>query len=219
MPVLVRVHLEGHPLLDGVVARDDALDGGVEVLALGLGEEPDVTEVDPEQRHPGPRDSSAPRRIVPSPPSTHDELAPGAHRVGSVARVDGRGGLHPGDLGQGGADELVGGRARRRRMPEAGGDVGGQLLRLPAGVGHEEDAARRGRHRRPPVVSVVISRTSARTRSWLIVSDGSDRAHNRYSVLPVVPLIGLVRMPCTCRPWVPTASTTASTARCGRGRT
>src|SRR5690606_21614295 len=35
-------------LLDLVVAGPDALDGGAEVLALGLGEEPDVAEVDAE---------------------------------------------------------------------------------------------------------------------------------------------------------------------------
>ena len=76
VPVLAGAHLEGHPLLDGVVPRDDPFDGGVEVLALGLGQEADVTEVDPEQRHPDPRDSSAPRRIVPSPPSTQTARSP-----------------------------------------------------------------------------------------------------------------------------------------------
>ena len=43
-------HIEGHPLLDRVVAGHDPLDGGAEVLALGLGQEADVAEVDPEQR-------------------------------------------------------------------------------------------------------------------------------------------------------------------------
>ncbi len=48
-------HLEGHPLLDRVVAGADPLDGGVEVLLLRLGEEADVAEVHPQQGGPGAR--------------------------------------------------------------------------------------------------------------------------------------------------------------------
>src|SRR4051812_45896001 len=43
-------HVDGHPVLDRVGAGDHGLDGAVQVLRLGLGEEPDVPEVDAEQR-------------------------------------------------------------------------------------------------------------------------------------------------------------------------
>src|SRR5699024_12281782 len=44
-PAAGRHDAEGHPLLDTVVPIDDVLDGRVDVLALGLGEEADVPEV------------------------------------------------------------------------------------------------------------------------------------------------------------------------------
>ncbi|RYI99484.1 MAG: NAD kinase, partial [Actinomycetales bacterium] len=40
---LVDLHVDGEPVLGGVTAVDDRLDGGVEVLALGLGEDLDAT--------------------------------------------------------------------------------------------------------------------------------------------------------------------------------
>ena len=46
-------HVERQPLLAGVAALDDRLDHGLDVLALGLGEEADVAEVDAEQRRAG----------------------------------------------------------------------------------------------------------------------------------------------------------------------
>lgn len=50
-PCRLGVDVERHALLDGVVVARDVLDRGVEVVALGLGEETDVAEVDAEQRH------------------------------------------------------------------------------------------------------------------------------------------------------------------------
>jgi hypothetical protein len=44
-------HLQGHPLLDGVVPRDDALDRRPDVVGLGFGKESDAAEVHTEQRH------------------------------------------------------------------------------------------------------------------------------------------------------------------------
>ena len=128
--VLVGVYLERHPLLDGVVARDDALDGLVELLALGLGEEPDMTEVDPEQRDPRPAGQLGPPQDRAVATEHADELA--ARPPSRVRRrVGGRGRLHPGDRSQRRAVELVGGGADADTGgPEAGGDVGGELLRL-----------------------------------------------------------------------------------------
>ena len=51
--LLVDRHGEGHPLLDLVGPADDVVDRRRRVLALGLGEEADVAEVDAEQRHAG----------------------------------------------------------------------------------------------------------------------------------------------------------------------
>ncbi len=44
--------VEGEPVVGGVAAVDDRLDRGVDVVDLGLGEEADVPEVDPEHRRP-----------------------------------------------------------------------------------------------------------------------------------------------------------------------
>ena len=43
--------VEGHPVLDAVVPVQDPLDRLESVFFLRLGEEPDMTEVDPEQWH------------------------------------------------------------------------------------------------------------------------------------------------------------------------
>ena len=50
LAVVVHRDVEREPVLDGVAAVDDRLDGGVDVVALGLGEEADVAEVHPEHR-------------------------------------------------------------------------------------------------------------------------------------------------------------------------
>ena len=47
---ILHPHLQREPLFDGVVARDGAAHGVVHVVALDLGEEPDVAHVDAEHR-------------------------------------------------------------------------------------------------------------------------------------------------------------------------
>ena len=101
----------------------------------------------------------------------------------------------PSTRGERRVDEVLGRSAHADpRREQAAGHAGGELLRLraaergsPAGCGAtaswSSSSSRRCR--------VVTARTMSRTRSWLIVSDGSDRAHRRYSALPVAPATGL----------------------------
>ena len=145
--VLEGVHLEGHPLLDGVVARDDALDGGVEVFALGLGEEADVAEVDPEQGHAraaGELGAAQDRAVA----AEHaDQLAAGGAESGPSEASPAADASTPATAASGVSTSSSGGaQTPTPEAMQAGGDVGGQLLGLgPADVGDEQDAARRRR--------------------------------------------------------------------------
>ena len=142
-----------------------------------------------------------------------DQLAarrPLSRAVGGVA-VGRR--LDAGDAASGGSTSLVGRRADadarrdadgwRRRRPAAG-------LR-PADVGHEQDAARRlGRHRRPPLGAVRGGRAHGVGDP---VRGPCVRRHRARTTggtrcCPLVPLIGLAAMPCTCSPCSPAARAT-----------
>ena len=52
-PVAAHGHVDRHPLLDRVVPRHHPLDQVGQPVRFGLGEEPDVAEVRPDQRHRG----------------------------------------------------------------------------------------------------------------------------------------------------------------------
>ena len=187
------------------------LDGVVDVLALGLGEEPDVAEVDPEQRRaaaPGHLGAAQDRAVT----AEHaDQLAPlgggvpvvdqGHARV--LGQVDG-GGLVALD------DHLDAGRVQP--FDHGGGDVVGLLA---ARVGHEQDpATRRGAACGRCYLSSWCSphgRASFWSRLWSLACghgavtssaaltrashpiDCASRgvSHNRYSALPSPPSIGL----------------------------
>ena len=66
-------HVEGHPLLDVVVARDDPFDRLVEVGSLRLGQEPDFAQVDPQQRSVGAAGDLGPAQAVRPNPVVEDE--------------------------------------------------------------------------------------------------------------------------------------------------
>ena len=61
LPVGLRGHVDGEPLVDGVRVRDDLAYGPVDVADLRLGEEADLAEVDAEQRAPWPGGPAPPR--------------------------------------------------------------------------------------------------------------------------------------------------------------
>ena len=160
MAVLLGAHLEGHALLDGVVARDDPLDGGVEVLALGLGEEPDVAEVDPEQRHARTRGrarhraGSCRRRRARRPARSRSTPRRRGRR-----RTPRRRPRRPAGCPRG----RRAGRRPRRRPRAAGWRPRRRGAGRPAATGCVTRRMRRDgcRHRRPPLAGcVVVSRTS-----------------------------------------------------------
>jgi len=69
-------------LLDGVPPGDDGVDGGQQVLGLGLGQEADMAEVDPEYRRASGTGQLGAAQDRPVPAEHDDELA--ARRVGLV---------------------------------------------------------------------------------------------------------------------------------------
>ena len=116
--------VEGQPLLDLVSAADDLVDGGVEVVALGLGEEADVPEVDAQQRRPG-------------------SAGPARRRAGSCRRRRGRRRARSRRPRRSPAGTTVGSRRRRRqvvglrpsrRSRDPGRGQPGTAAGLPAGA-------------------------------------------------------------------------------------
>ena len=75
--VRARHHVQGHPRLDRVPPVDEPVDGLGQLVYLGLGEEADMPEVDPDQRgthRPG--ELGGARSRDPSPPRTITVSAP-----------------------------------------------------------------------------------------------------------------------------------------------
>ena len=199
------VDVERHALLDGVVVARDVLDRGVEVVALGLGEEADVAEVDAEQGHVDAAGELGASQDGAVTAEHHDEVAPlrdlllGRRDVhaGAVLEVEGLG--------------LVGlQRHVDAEVGEALDDALGDGQRLGASrVGHEQDPARHG----------APSRSTASSMSSTAVTDapgtGLGASQKRNSRLPSPPAIGLAVAPCRCRPC---SATTAATSRRTRRR-
>ena len=184
-------HLKGHPVLYGVLAIDDVVDRGVQVLPLSLGEETHVAEVHSEQRDVGAAgEFCGPENRAIAPKDDHElaalrwRLGPSKDYSGDVLRQVSAGGF----VGHAHADAGV---------QQATGRLSGQILHLwPTRVRHQQDAAL-SHYRRPPVArasrpgGVVRATISSAIAAGSILTHGGDIAHMRYSTLPWDPLIGL----------------------------
>ena len=162
-------------------AASAARDRRRQVVALALGEEPDVAEVDAEQRAPSvPRTSSAARRMVPSPPSTMTSSSSSAATSSPRTATGSMSGV--------GAPDVVPLVAREHR-DDAGVDAAGRRPRrgvervASPGVRDDEDVpCRRVDH-------VSRSRRARRTVPSHSVGFDPRRAESqtRYSWLPCRP--------------------------------
>ena len=128
-------HVDGHPLLDVVVARDHPVDGRRKVVRLGLREEADVAEVDPEQRRPARSGELGGSQQGAVTAEHDDQLAPlGSRGLGGDRRRPGQRQL-VGLVGQHEhRDPGVARTAGRRRAPRAAPPAGRCGRRTARGV-------------------------------------------------------------------------------------
>src|SRR6478752_5553256 len=203
--VQLRVDVERHALLDGVVVARDVLDRGVEVVALGLRKKAHVAEVDPEERHVDAAGELGAAQDGPVAAEHHDEVAPLRDLLLGRRDVHARAVLEVEGLGLVGLEGHV-----DTEMGEALHDALGDRQRLGAPrVGHEQDAARHG----------TPSRSTASSMSSTDVTEapgtGLGASQKRNSRLPSPPAMGLAVAPWRCR-WRSVA--TWATSRSSRRR-
>ena len=176
------VDLEHHALGDLVVAGDEAVERGVEVGRLDLGEVAELPDVHAEHRHARPRTTrSTARSIVPSPPSEITRSRPSANvgRRPRGARGPRRRRRRRDAHRRCRARPALPRRARRARPRPPRSRCGTRPTR----------AAVIGAHRRTAAVAVA-DRPRVERRRRRRGAPGRGRAWNRNSTLPSAPRSG-----------------------------
>ena len=204
LAVAVDRHVDGEPVLEGVVAADDRGDHGVEVVVLRLREEADVPEVDPQQRDArgvgdlgGPQD----RAVAADHQRQLAVLAGGVIGLGDLeCRLEvGRRHAEVGGLvGQQPDPEPVLGQRRARTSgppPARPRDRCGRPA-APVVAGHPAAARRQvgwltgpPSHQAPPAARSAPPRAAT---SAAVTVAGPRRSHTKNSTLPDGPGNGLV---------------------------
>src|SRR5450755_3615155 len=234
-------HVNRHPLLDRVGAGYYLVDGLGQVLRLRLGQEADMAQVDPQQRHAGPASEFGRPEQGAVPADDQDHLGPGGSsrrdgndRGGLTAQISAQIGrlwlqdadAHPG-RGQPGDD-------RSRAAPGRGAASMRRQQHRAAAVGPARTGpARTGLARTGPARGLTVGggRASAHradayalrgrhcgpaemaSRNAASSSDGAPRrSHRKYSTFPDGPGSGLAVTPRTPSPLTAAAAATAVTA-------